>query len=219
MMFSDTPIVVHTLSPSVRVDEDSGDRPGPPAGVEDPHPVVGEVDVGRAPGSGRRSRCRSAASRALTGPLPSAVATMRSSSMITLTVASVIWPAVVVGDHPVRLELEEVRLPSRGPAQQQLERAVGNLEVVARVLEPLEGLEHRAERLGVELEAELLGLQREGRAPGQLRHDKARAVADRVRRRRARRRRAAERSRSCAAPPCGRRPRCRRRAAAGRVRG
>ena len=45
-MFSDTPMVVHTLSPSRGVDEHPGHGPGPLAGVEDPYPVVDQVDGG-----------------------------------------------------------------------------------------------------------------------------------------------------------------------------
>ena len=105
---------------------------------------------------------RNAESRAFTGPFPSAVATTRASSMRTLTVASVRCRPVqervvgVIGDDPERLELEEVGLPSGGPAQKQLERSVGHLEVIAPVLEGLQGVEDAGEGIGVELEPELL---------------------------------------------------------------
>ncbi len=91
---------------------------------------------------------RRAESRALTGPFPSAVATTRASSTRTFTVASVrcrplwaelcVWSAMTRNDSTV----EEVRLPSRGPAKQELEGSVGHLEVVAAVLERLQGVEH-----------------------------------------------------------------------------
>src|SRR5258708_5029145 len=43
--------------------------------------------------------------------------------------------AALLGDHAERFEGEEVLLPSRGAAEQELEAAVGGLEVVAAVLE------------------------------------------------------------------------------------
>ena len=76
---------------------------------------------------------------------------------------------------------EERLLPAgRGP-HQQLERAVGHLEVVAPVLEILELLDHvgeHARRRG--RQAELLGLQRDGRPAGHLADHEAGAVADRL---------------------------------------
>ena len=81
-------------------------------------------------------------------------------------VASVVTPPgavrriVVVGDHPERLDLEPVLLPTAGPAHQQLERRVGDLEVVAVVLHALERVDEVVELRAVEREPELLGLQR-----------------------------------------------------------
>ena len=46
MMLVDTPIVVHARSPSVESIEHAHDGVGVGLGVEDAHPVVGEVDVG-----------------------------------------------------------------------------------------------------------------------------------------------------------------------------
>ena len=92
MMFSETPIVVHVRFAVGGVDEDPGDRTGAPARVEYPDPVVGEMD---APSAGKCAPMawRRAESSALIGPLPSAVATTRSSPTWTLTVASVVSPA------------------------------------------------------------------------------------------------------------------------------
>ena len=56
------------------VDEHPHDGVGVGLGVEDAHPVVGEVDVARAAGRRRRAARRRAWSRALTGPLPSPTA-------------------------------------------------------------------------------------------------------------------------------------------------
>ena len=87
----------------------------------------------------------------------------------------------MVGDDPERLDVEEVGPPPGGPAEEQLERAVGHFEVVTLVLEVLELVEHPPEDLPVELEAELAGLQAQRRATGHLRHHDAGAVADEFR--------------------------------------
>ena len=86
----------------------------------------------------------------------------------------------VVGDDPVRLEVEEGLLPSGGVPQQELERAVGHLEVVALVLEPLERVENRGHGLRVELEAQLRGLHGQGGTAGHLGDHEPGAVAHQV---------------------------------------
>ena len=48
----------------------------------------------------------------------------------------------LVGDDPVGLEFEVRLAPARRVAEQQLQGAVGHLEVVALVLEPLERVEY-----------------------------------------------------------------------------
>ena len=95
MMFSDTPIVVQVRSPSVVSTSTRVTAPGPPPGVEHADPVVGEVDP-RQRGKWPPMALRSAASSALTGPFPSAVATTRSGPTWTLTVASVVTGAATV---------------------------------------------------------------------------------------------------------------------------
>src|SRR5581483_6965487 len=87
----------------------------------------------------------------------------------------------IVGDHPERFDREPRLLPAAGAPHEQLERRVGDLEVVARVLELLELVDDRAERRPDELDAQLLRLQVQGRAARELRDDEARAVADRLR--------------------------------------
>ena len=54
----------------------------------------------------------------------------------------------VLDEDPVRLEGEEVLLPPLGLAQQQLERPVGGLELVALVLEFLDAVDDRLGVLG-----------------------------------------------------------------------
>ena len=96
--------------------------------------------------------------------------------------ASVDRPSTVVGDDPVRLELEEFLLPPGRIPEQQLEGAVGHLEVVPLVLQPLEGVEYRGHGLGVELESQLGGLHGQGRPTGHLGDHEAGPVPDQFRR-------------------------------------
>ena len=113
---------------------------------------------------------RSARSSALTGPLPSAVCTRRSPPIQILIVASVCDLAVgaLLDDHPPGLEAEE-RLVAAGLApQQQLERAVGRLELVALVLELLDAPDHARRGRVVELDAERRRLLEHARAAGEL---------------------------------------------------
>ena len=75
------------------------------------------------------------------------------------------------------------RRPSPPPAAARINSSrepSADLEVIAVVLEVLQGLEHPPERRRVHLEAELGGLQLEGRAPGELAHHDAGPVADGV---------------------------------------
>ena len=123
MMFSLTPIVVQLRSPLVESTSTRVTAPVPLCGVEHPHLVVGEVHRGRAPGSGRRARSRSAVSSAFTGPLPSAVAIDALAADVHLdrglggdARAGRPRRVVVVGDDPERLHLEPVAAPSRWPA-------------------------------------------------------------------------------------------------------
>ena len=84
----------------------------------------------------------------------------------TLIVASVVAPPardaglVVVGDHPERLHLEPGLLPAGGAPHEELERRVRDLEVVALVLHPLQGVDEVVHLRPVEREPELLRLQR-----------------------------------------------------------
>ena len=167
------------------VDEDAGDRPRAPAGVEDPDPVVDQVDavqnrIGGADGLAQGRVEGVDRSVALgRGHHPGVVDPDLHRGLGQMT--AVAGRGVgVVGDDPERLQLEEVGFPTGGPAQQQLEGAVGHLEVVAPVLEGLECLEDAGEGVGVELQSELLGLEGQGGSAGHLRHDEAGAVADRV---------------------------------------
>ena len=86
----------------------------------------------------------------------------------------------VVGDDAERLHREVVGHPAGGPPQQQLQRAVGHLEVVALVLQALELVEHPADDLAVELEPELVRLHGQRRPAGHFRDDDPGPVADQV---------------------------------------
>ncbi len=83
----------------------------------------------------------------------------------------------LVGDHPERLHGEPVLLPAAGSAHEELQGAVGGLEVVPLVLQVLQRLEHLAQLLAAQLEPELGRLQLQGGAAGQLGHHEAGAVA------------------------------------------
>ena len=80
------------------------------------------------------------------------------------------------------------RSPSRPPSSPAAARISSSsdpsasLEVIAGVLEVLQGVEDPTERRRLELEAELGGLQLERRTSGELAHDNPRPVADEIRR-------------------------------------
>ncbi len=126
---------------------------------------------------------RRAASRALTGPLPSAVATHPLVADVYLERRFGHECAVLtlLGDDPERFQTEEGLLPSGGRPHQQLQGAVGHLEVVAVVLQVFQVLHHLAEGRAVEVEAELVGLELDGRTARHLAHHETGPVADRIR--------------------------------------
>ena len=86
----------------------------------------------------------------------------------------------LVGDHPEGFDPEEVLLPARGPPQEKLERAVGGLEVIALVLEALQGVHDLGQGGSVQVEIELLGLELQCRLASQLGDDEPGPVADGV---------------------------------------
>ena len=85
---------------------------------------------------------------------------------------------VLLGGHAPGLQAEQRLVLAGLLAQQQLERAVGGLELVAVVLERLHPLEHARGRRVVELEARALGLVGDGAAARQLGDEQVAAVAD-----------------------------------------
>ena len=93
-------------------------------------------------------------------------------------------PGTPICDDPERLDPEKVpETPTQGTGRsphQQLQGPVGGLEVVAVVLEVLEGVEDPSQRRRVVLEAELGRLQLERRSPRQLAHDNTGPIADDV---------------------------------------
>src|SRR5262249_23752386 len=90
-------------------------------------------------------------------------------------------PATVFTDYPVRLEFEVVGLPTARPAEEQLERPVGNFEVVALVLQPLEVIKNLLNCIIAQIESQLLSLQLNRGTTRKLAYDKTRLVADRLR--------------------------------------
>ena len=90
MMFSSTPTVLQAVAGAVAgLDEHPGDRAGAVRAFQDAHLVVGQFQHGQFRVEPLERR-RSALSSALTGPLPSPVATIRSPLAFSLTVASLI---------------------------------------------------------------------------------------------------------------------------------
>ena len=84
----------------------------------------------------------------------------------------------VVGDHAERLDLEPRLRPAPGPAHEQLERRVGDLEVVAVVLHALQRVDELVELRAVERQPELGGLELERALARELRDHEPGAVAD-----------------------------------------
>ena len=214
MMFSFTPIVVQVWSPSVESISTRVTAPVPFCRVEHPHLVVGEVHtlerreaaVERGAQRAVERVHRTVAFGGRDHPLAAAEHLHRRFGRDggTGLVGERRDPGAVVGDHAERLHVEPVGLPTGRAPHEQLERAVGDLEVVALVLESLELLDDLGELRTVELETELLRLEHERRL---ARRAPTRRSACRCRPRRAtgaRTRRDAWRSRSCAGPPCAR---------------
>jgi hypothetical protein len=166
------------------VDQDPGDRAGALARIEHAHPVVGQVD-----GAEHGNRGPMAAAQRGVERVDRAVALGRGHNALGAHVhldrglgghargaGGPLRLLPVVGDDPEGLDGEEVRRPIRWPAQQQLERAVGHLEVVALVLERFSSSStRRAPRRRARGRARPPSWP--GRAPGHLRDDDAGAVA------------------------------------------
>ena len=127
---------------------------------------------------------RSALSSALTGPLPSAGADDAIAVDVHLDgrLDDGLAVLALLDDHAEALEAEQRLARRQLLAQQQLERGVGGLVVVAAVLAILEALEHAADALVValKLEAELLRLAQHGALAGELGDEDALLVADQL---------------------------------------
>ena len=85
----------------------------------------------------------------------------------------------LLGHHAPRLELEERLVLAGLAADQQVEGAVGRLELEALVLELLDALDHPRRGRVVEREAGLLGAREHGPAAGELGDQHLARVADR----------------------------------------
>ena len=123
---------------------------------------------------------RSALSRALTGPLPSAERCVALAVDLDLDrrLGFDLAVGALLGRHPEALEPEEGRVAARLLAQQQLEGGRRGLVVIAAVLALLEPLDRARRRLVVELEAGLLGLGADRRLAGELGGEDLAVVAD-----------------------------------------
>ncbi len=144
MMFSETPIVVQTCSPSLVSIRTRVTAPVPLDRVEHPHPVIDEMDCrqlrevctdglaqgrvqcvdGAVPLGGRHHSGVADAhpDRRLRDVAPGVAGTPGIAGAIGTP--GVLGMAALVGvivDHPERLDLEELGLPTRRPAQKELE--------------------------------------------------------------------------------------------------
>ncbi len=84
----------------------------------------------------------------------------------------------LVGDHPHRLDAEELRHLTGDSTHQQLERRIGRLEVVTVVFESLEFVDDLVDLGAVEFDADLFGLHLDRRPARHLRHHEPGPVAD-----------------------------------------
>ncbi len=159
MMFSETPIVPQELVAVGGVEEDAGDRAGAVVRVEDAHLVVGELDVGevRVEVADRQAeRLVERVHRAV--PLGRAHVAVPLDPDLDRRLRLDVAVGALLGDDPEALEPEERRVLPRLAAQEQLERGVGRLVLVAAVLALLHVLERALGGVGVEVDAGCLGL-------------------------------------------------------------
>ena len=166
-----------------RRQQHTGGRTGGTRSVEDAHLVVGEVDVGelrqhRADGSAQRGVDRVDRAVALGNPDASLGVVALADPDLHGRLGREVAARQFVGDHPHRLDPEELRHLADRSAHQQLERGIGGLEVVALVLETLQFVDDLVDLCTVELEADFVGLHLDRRPTGHLRHDESRPVAD-----------------------------------------
>ena len=199
MMFSETPIVPQESLAVGGVEQDAGDRAGAVVRVEDAHLVVGELDVREVRvevGDRQAERPVERVHRAV--PLGGAHVAPPVDPDLDRRLGLDVAVGALLGDDPEALEPEQRRVLAGLAAQQQLERSVGRLVLIAAVLALLDALERALGGVGVEVDARP---PRPRRGP---------SPCPRARRsgRRGRCRRAPGRG----ARRCGRRPGCPRRA-------
>ena len=182
MMFSETPIEPHASWPSDGVEQHPGDRAGAVVGVEDADLVVGQLDVGQV----RVELADRVAERPVErvhGP----VALGRADVAPTLDpdldrrLGLDLAVGALLGDHPEALEPEQRLVLARLAAQQQLERGVGGLVVIAAVLALLDPLDRALGGVGVEVDPGALGAREHRALARELGDQHVAAVADQLR--------------------------------------
>ena len=143
--FSATPIEPHTRLAVGGVDEHSRDRPRSLGLVEDPDLEVDEIDVlevrvALADGVAQRTVERVHRPVALGGAHETLAALGGGDPDLDRGLGRGAPVGMLLDDHPPGLEAEERLVLARLLAQEQLEGAVGGLELEALVLELLDAL-------------------------------------------------------------------------------
>ena len=147
MMFSETPIEPHVSCAVGGVEQHPGDRAGAVVLVEDPHLVVGQLDLGEV-----RMQLGDRVAQRAVERVDRAVAL--GGAQVALAVDPDLDrrlgldPAVraLLGDDAEALEPEQRLVVAGLAAQQELERGVGRLVLVAAVLALLEALDRARAR-------------------------------------------------------------------------
>ena len=153
MMFSETPIEPQRLVAVGGVEQHAGDRAGAVVLVEDPHLVVDELDVRQVRvqlGDRLAQRLVERVHRAVA--LGGADVALAVDPDLDRRLGLDLAVGALLGDHAEALEPEQRLVLARLAAQQQLERGVGGLVVVAAVLALLEPLDRALRRIVVELD-------------------------------------------------------------------
>ena len=180
MMFSLTPMVVQLDVPSLDSNQDPGPRRGADRRVDNPHLVIRQTDGlqirieshqrGTERSIERVDRAVSLGNRV--GPFAADMNLDRRFTDRRLSFRA--------HRHVVRVDVKRRRLLFERPPDQQRQRPVGRLELVALVLERLDALEHLAElgRVLRHVEPELPRLHDDVAAAGELADQDLAAVAD-----------------------------------------
>ena len=179
MTFSCTPIAPQVDVAVGRVEQHARRRAGRLPLVEDADLVVDELDVAQV----RQALADRGAQRAVQGmhgavALGGAHEALRADPELDRRLGLHAPVGALLGDHAPGLELEQRLVLARLAPDQQLEGAVGGLELEAAVLELLDALDHPRGGRVVQVAARV---RDHGALAGQLAHEHLARVADRGR--------------------------------------